>query len=85
VILHFKSLEKEYPTSVENLAVKTDQPHLAELVQCFLHAQSNETDDDADIPLVSCPPFDSEIIVFHSATSTFGNHVGARGMCRKVI
>jgi hypothetical protein len=87
VILSSKSLEKEYPPSVNDLAVYIDQPHLAELIQCFLHAQSNETDDNADIPLMLCPPFDSEIMVFHSATSTIhtSDHRSTRGMCHKVI
>jgi hypothetical protein len=77
-------LEKDYPTSVDELADHLGQPHLQELIQRFLHSQLNpDVNDIDDIPLSSFPPFDSDISVYHSATSTFyspSDLSGIRGM-----
>ena len=80
--------EKEYPTSVHELAVHLGQPNLHELIRWFLYWQLNQDDNNTDIPLPSCPEFDLDISVFHSATSTFhspSNPSGLRGMHREVI
>jgi len=80
--------EKEYPTSVHELAAHLGQPRLHELIQRFLYWQLNPEDDRTDIPLPLCPEFDSDISVFHSATSTFhapSDPSGIRGMRREVI
>jgi len=80
--------EKEYPTSVHELAAHLGQLHLHELIQQFLYWQLNPEDDRTDIPLPLCPEFDSDISVFHSATSTFhapSDPSGIRGIHHEVI
>lgn len=51
-------------------------------------AQLHLDDENTDIPLSLCPEFDSDISVFHSATSTFyspSDASGLKGMRREVI
>ncbi|KAI0287323.1 hypothetical protein BC826DRAFT_917322, partial [Russula brevipes] len=83
--------ERGYPKSVDELSIYLGQPRLLELIRRFLHAQLNPPPDDdtgLDIPLSSCPQFDANISIFHSATSTFhspSDPSGIKGMCREVI
>lgn len=80
--------EREYPTSVHELAAHLGQPDLLKHIRQFLYWQQNQDDKNTDIPLSLCPEFDSDISVFHSGTSTFhspSNPSGPRGMCREVV
>jgi hypothetical protein len=73
---------------VDQLADHLGQPHLHELIRRFLYLQVNPNNDNSDITLSSCPLFDSDISIYHSATSTFyapSNPSGIRGMHREVI
>jgi hypothetical protein len=80
--------EREYPTSVHELAAHLGQPDLLKHIRQFLYWQQNQDDKNMDIPLLLCPEFDLDISVFHSGTSTFhspSNPSGPRGMCREVV
>jgi hypothetical protein len=73
---------------VDELAAHLGQPNLRELIRRFLYAQQNLDRDDTAVALTSCPHFESEIAILHSATSTFyapSDPSGVRGMRREVI
>ena len=74
---------------MDELADHLGQPRLQELIQRFLYSQLDPDDnDDDDIPLSLCPPFNSDISVYHSVTSTFyspSDLSGIRGMRRETI
>lgn len=86
--LTLNNQEKEYPASVHELAAYLGQPDLHEHIRRFLYWQLHPDDNNTDVLLTLCPDFDSDISVFHSATSTFhspSDPNGARGMHHEVI
>ncbi|KZP19656.1 hypothetical protein FIBSPDRAFT_911331 [Athelia psychrophila] len=79
-----------YPKCAEELGAHIEQPRLHELICRFLYEQENPNSDipGSEVALEDCPPFDSNIRIFHSAIACFfapSNLCGAGGMYREHI
>ncbi|KAJ6613995.1 hypothetical protein B0H10DRAFT_2165190 [Mycena sp. CBHHK59/15] len=62
-----------FPKTVTELAIHINQPRFLELLRRFLYDQLNPDSDipSTDVPLDSCPLFNGQISVFHSAIARF--------------
>ncbi|KAJ7500565.1 hypothetical protein B0H11DRAFT_2155527 [Mycena galericulata] len=85
-----RTRERDYPSRLPELAAHIHQPQLPDLLRRFLYEQLNPDSDidPSDVPLESCPRFDSRINVYHSATARFyapSDLCGSGGMYRERI
>ncbi|KAH9162301.1 hypothetical protein EDB89DRAFT_2079825 [Lactarius sanguifluus] len=87
-----ESCQRGYPLSVTELAGIFRQPDLQALIRRFLfdqlHLDNPNAPAGSDVPLSRCPPFDSKVYVYHTATAIFyspSDPSGIRGMCSECI
>ncbi|KAH9168314.1 hypothetical protein EDB89DRAFT_1855662 [Lactarius sanguifluus] len=88
----FVPIERGYPLSITELAGIFRQPDLQALIHRFLfdqlHLDNPNTPAGSDVPLSQCPPFDSKVYVYHTATAIFyspSDPSGIQGMRSECI
>ncbi|KAI9439187.1 hypothetical protein H4582DRAFT_2111330 [Lactarius indigo] len=86
------AVQRGYLSSVTELATVFQQPDFQDLLCRFLFDQLHMDDPNApagsDVPLAQCPPFDSKISVYHTATAVFfspSDPSGLQGMRSECI